>query len=64
MKNYYVAQLARLTKQDINSEYRPTFVIKSGVSESKTNHLSLNKQSAKVLVKWLQKNVIDNDKIK
>lgn len=45
--NYYADQLAKIGK----SEYAPTIVVNH--ETGKTNHLSLNDDSATQLVKWL-----------
>lgn len=51
--NYYAYQLSKITAK---SEYMPSFQIRNGDDEGKTNWMKLNDTSATELVKWLCEN--------
>jgi len=58
MKNseYYQNQINAVNVND--PEFAPQFKIISPVGGKNTKHLNLNKQSATILIKWLQDNFI------
>jgi len=53
-KNYYSGELAKI---NTNSEFAPTIKI-TGSNGNQTKQLSINKESAEVLIKWLQNNFV------
>lgn len=55
-ESYYTREL---NKVQTNSDYAPTVQI-VGANGERTKHLSINKESAKDLIKWLQDNFIVN----
>lgn len=55
---YYKGQLNRI--QVNKTEYSPTIKVFANGNGTDTNHLSLNEESAKALIEWLQTNFIHN----
>ena len=56
-KPYYRTQLDRIEPN--KTEYAPTIKVFANGNGTDTNNLSLNKESAEVLIEWLTKNYIN-----
>lgn len=54
---YYQNELDKV--QPNKTEYNSTIKVFANGNGQDTKHLSLNKDSAKVLIEWLQKNYLD-----
>lgn len=55
-KKYYEDQLKKV---NVDSEYRPLIVISSPPGGLSTNYLTLTKECAEIMVKWLNDNFIN-----
>jgi len=60
--SYYQNELSKVKPHA--TEYAPTIKVFANGNGENTKHLSLNKESAEVLVKWLTTNFIKPKKIK
>ena len=56
MSNYYQKQLEQIKKG--NNDFTPTIKV-FGIDGINTNHISLNQDSAKALILWLEKNYLN-----
>jgi len=57
MKTYYVSELNKVTPKV--TIYPPTFKIYANGNGEDTKHISLNKESALVLINWLTNNFLN-----
>lgn len=57
MSNYYTEQLENVKAQE--TKYNPKIKIFANGNGRDTNFLDLNKESAKALIEWLEKNYIN-----
>ncbi len=56
MKEYYKSQLTNV--EPGKTPYNPTIKIFANGNGTDTKHMDLNKESAEVLIEWLQKNFV------